>query len=110
MLTFYWRVFPTRTVQVGCIILGTASILWVVAVEIATILQCLPVYAFWTPALQLLSTTKCINTILFLLANSILNTVIDLATIILPVGEILKLQVSRSKKWGVCGIFLLGGM
>jgi isoprenylcysteine carboxyl methyltransferase (ICMT) family protein YpbQ len=86
------------------------SILWLIAVEVVTFLQCQPLQAFWTISMQLLPTTKCIDTILFFVANSISNCIIDFLVIVLPIPEILKLQVSRSKKWGLCGIFLLGGM
>lgn len=109
VLAFYLRVFPTRTIRLTSAVLVVASISWTIAVQVVHVIQCRPLKAFWYQDLQLLPETRCINIILFLLGNSIANCVIDLCTIVMPVQEVLKLQMSRSRKISVCAIFLLGG-
>jgi hypothetical protein len=110
LLAFYNRVFPTQRVRIGCIVLGSACILWAVAGQTINLLQCRPLRAFWDPVLQAAPTTKCIDTILFFLGNSIANCVIDLVTLVLPLQEIMKLQTTQKKKAGIAGVFLLGSM
>jgi hypothetical protein len=84
--------------------------MWLVAIEMVNVIQCRPLHAFWDQELQQLPTTKCIDTMLFFLGNSIANCIIDGATIALPIHEVRKLQTSKSKKLGICGVFLLGGL
>jgi hypothetical protein len=110
VLAFYWRIFPTKTVRWGCYILGTMCILWTVVIQIANFLQCRPLAAFWHLELQALPTTKCIDPILYFLGNSIANCIIDLATIMLPIRDVMKLHTTTKKKIGIAGIFFLGGM
>ncbi|KAM7215590.1 hypothetical protein V8F06_009057 [Rhypophila decipiens] len=110
VLAFYHRIFPTRTVKLGCYILGGMSIAWTVAVEIVVMVQCRPLQAFWYIELKKLPTTKCIDIVLFFLTNSSVNTVIDLAILMLPIREIAMLHTSRNKKIGIASVFLLGGI
>ncbi|KAI4598725.1 hypothetical protein KJ359_002617 [Pestalotiopsis sp. 9143b] len=108
-LAFYWRVFPTRTVNIGCKILGSMCIAWCIAITILNFVQCRPLPAFWYVELQALPTTKCLDSILCFLANSISNCVIDFFTLTLPIHEVLKLKTSMRKKINICGVFLIGG-
>ncbi|RWA11981.1 hypothetical protein EKO27_g3116 [Xylaria grammica] len=110
VLVFIRRIFPTRTIKIGTIVLASLSIGWAIAVLIVNLLQCRPLRAFWQLELQALPETQCLDFILYFVGNSIANTVIDFCTLVLPIHEILKLQISKAKKIGVCGIFLLGGI
>lgn len=110
VIAFYHRIFPTAEVKIGCYILGGMSIAWLVAVEVTVFCQCRPLQAFWQVELQGLPTTTCIDPILFFLANSSFNTVIDLAVIILPIRQIAKLHTSRKKKMGIASVFLFGSV
>ncbi|KAF2971594.1 hypothetical protein GQX73_g1928 [Xylaria multiplex] len=110
VLALIWRIFPTRTIKIVGIALASIIISWTIAIEIVNFLQCQPLKAFWQIELQSLPETRCVDLILYLLSNSIANTIIDFIALVLPIREILKLQMSRSKKFAVCGIFLLGGI
>ncbi|KAI0533232.1 hypothetical protein GGR58DRAFT_521864 [Xylaria digitata] len=110
VLALIWRIFPTRTIRIVGIALACIIISWTIAIEIVNFLQCQPLKAFWQLELQSLPETRCIDLILYFLSNSIVNTAIDFIALVLPIHEILKLQMSRSKKLAVCGIFLLGGI
>ncbi|KAF7522116.1 hypothetical protein G7054_g12243 [Neopestalotiopsis clavispora] len=110
LLAFYRRIFPTQRVKIGCWVLGGVTIGWAVSCQIVNLVQCIPLRAFWDFELRADPNTKCLDPILFFLANSGVNVVIDFATLFLPIQEILKLHTSKSKKWGIAGVFLLGGM
>ncbi|KAM7199736.1 hypothetical protein V8F20_005606 [Naviculisporaceae sp. PSN 640] len=104
VVAFYHRIFPTTEIKMGCYILGGMSIAWLVALEITVFAQCRPLQAFWYTELQQLPTAKCIDVVLFFLANSSFNTVIDLAIIILPIRQIARLHTSRKKKIGIASV------
>ncbi|KAI1842123.1 hypothetical protein JX266_011656 [Neoarthrinium moseri] len=110
ILAFYWRIFPTSRVVISCKILGTVCILWTIAIQIVNVLQCRPLRAFWNTELQTAPGTQCLDTVLFFLGNSVVNCVIDLATLVLPIQEILKLHTTNRKKLGIAGVFLLGAI
>lgn len=52
----------------------------------------------------------CINYNTFWLVTGIFESVIDLAILTLPFSMISKLHLNRSRKFGVAGVFLLGGL
>ncbi|KAI2617137.1 hypothetical protein GGR54DRAFT_608378 [Hypoxylon sp. NC1633] len=108
VLALYWRIFPTRSMKIECIALGSLCISWAVACEILDFVQCRPLHAFWDIELQQSPDTLCIDFVQFFLGNSIANCIIDFATLILPIREVMRLQQSTSKKLGICLIFLLG--
>jgi hypothetical protein len=110
VLAFYWRIFPTTAVKLGCRLIGAACVLWLIATEIVNFLQCRPLQAYWHPEIQTLPTTHCLDTILFFLGASSANTCVDFFTLALPMQEIARLQISRRKKIAIAGIFLLGAM
>ncbi|KAI0394885.1 hypothetical protein F5Y17DRAFT_475180 [Xylariaceae sp. FL0594] len=104
------RIFPTPTIKTGSTILIILNIAWFIAIEIVNFLQCRPLEAFWNTQLQTLPETQCLDFILYFLGNSAANTVVDFATLLLPLIEIRKLHMSWSKKLGVGCVFLLGGV
>lgn len=53
---------------------------------------------------------KCIDVNKFFLALGIINMLADVVVLILPIPQILKLQMSGRKKAAVCGIMLLGSL
>ncbi|RWA10970.1 hypothetical protein EKO27_g4113 [Xylaria grammica] len=110
VLALIWRIFPTRTIKIVGIALACVTVSWTIAIEIVNFLQCRPLRAFWQLELQSLPETQCLDLILYFLLNSIANTIIDFIALVLPIHEILKLQMSRSKKLVVCSIFLLGSI
>ncbi|KAK2600550.1 hypothetical protein N8I77_010077 [Diaporthe amygdali] len=110
VLSFYWRIFPTPFVKMGCKILGAASIAWCIAITILDFVQCRPLEAFWYLELQVLPTTKCLDPTLCFLGNSIVNAIIDFFTLVLPLHEVSKLYISTKKKLVIGSVFLLGGI
>lgn len=110
VLALYWRIFPTRSMKISCAILGSICIAWTVSVQIVNVIQCRPLHAFWDTELQQLPDTKCLDFNLYFLGNSTANCIIDLATLTLPIREVLRLQMSTSRKLGICVVFLLGGV
>ncbi|KAI1300050.1 hypothetical protein F5Y03DRAFT_386112 [Xylaria venustula] len=110
VLAFYWRIFPTRTMKIGCIVLASLVIMWGIVIGVVDFFVCKPLHAFWNLELQKSPGTKCVDIVGFWLGNSASNCAIDLATLILPINEVVKLRSSISKKIGICAVFLLGSV
>jgi hypothetical protein len=106
VLALYWRIFPTRTVQLGAYILGSAAIAWTIAIDLVTIFQCWPVSYQWDKTLN----GTCSVGMIFYFGNSIPNCVLDAAILALPVHEVLSLRMSMRRKAAIGSLFLLGGM
>ncbi|KAI0177074.1 hypothetical protein BJ166DRAFT_490942 [Pestalotiopsis sp. NC0098] len=110
VLAFYWHIFPTRTVRLGCKIIATLSIIWCIECTITNFVQCRPLKAIWHTELQTLLTTQCFNWPSFYLGTSIINCTIDSLAVALPVYEVVQLHTSRTQKFKICCVFLLGGI
>lgn len=69
-------------------------------------MECRPISYFWDQT----SEGTCIDFLAYLEYNSLANTIIDLCIVILPIREVLRLQMSNSKKIGVIATFSLGSV
>ncbi|MCJ1269917.1 hypothetical protein MMC22_009810 [Lobaria immixta] len=79
---------------------------WISA-TVADLLNCVPLE--WTWKNGNADPRYCISYNTFWLVTGIFESVIDLVILALPFRMISKLHMDRSKKYGVAGIFLLGG-
>ncbi|RSL65169.1 hypothetical protein CEP54_004296 [Fusarium duplospermum] len=107
ILLMYYRIFPTRFMKLGGYVLGGMTFAWWVAVVFVSIFQCVPVQKTWHPFME---GGHCLDKNQFFLGNSIPNIITDALILCLPVYEVSKLQVRRSQKLAIIGIFLLGGI
>lgn len=106
VLCLYRRIFSTQKFRFTFLYVGILTFLWFLAVELATIMTCLPPEKFWnreTPG-------TCLNFNVFTLAYSICEIIIDTVILCLPLGMISTLHLSRRNKILLSGIFLLGGL
>ncbi|KAI1192751.1 hypothetical protein F5X97DRAFT_316321 [Nemania serpens] len=105
ILLFYWRVFQrTSSFRLGALIVTFLSSGIYFSNFFSFIFQCFPVRKFWEPETQ----GSCINQNAFYLASAIINVFGDVAVLSLPLPIIWKLQASRSRKWSLSFLFLLG--
>ncbi|KDN71524.1 hypothetical protein CSUB01_12076 [Colletotrichum sublineola] len=109
LLAFYWRVFPTSFMKKGIYALSAACLGWLIAIFITNCLQCRPLSYTWEQAVTP-GTGTCIDLVLYFVGNSIANTLIDILTLVLPIRETMKLQVSSSRRLGICCVFALGSL
>ncbi|KAM0491176.1 hypothetical protein ACHAP8_010854 [Fusarium lateritium] len=68
---------------------------------------CTPISHYWTQFMG--SQGSCIDVGQFFVALAIVNLITNVVVLLIPVPEVLKLQMSREKKAGVFGILALGG-
>ncbi|KAK2051199.1 hypothetical protein LY76DRAFT_482678, partial [Colletotrichum caudatum] len=109
LLAFYWRVFPTSFMRKGIYALSTACLGWLVAIFITNCLQCRPLSYTWEQTVTPGAGT-CIDLVLYFVGNSVANSLIDVFTLVLPIRETMRLQVSSSRRLGICCVFALGSL
>ncbi|KAM0354826.1 hypothetical protein ACHAPU_000651 [Fusarium lateritium] len=91
-----------RWVYMGFMIFIT---LWCVSQIIAVCLLCIPLEALWDPSIQ----GTCIkNQTAIWYANGIIHIALDFAIIVMPLPIVWKLNLPRSQKFLLSGIFGLG--
>lgn len=105
MIFFYYRIFPTDITRLSCYVIGGVCAAWYIALVIVGFTSCIPLDSTWNPTV----TGHCIDSLAFSLSTTAINFIIDAATVSLPVYEVVKLQMSRRRKYTIIGIFVIGG-
>ncbi|KAH7121365.1 hypothetical protein EDB81DRAFT_913512 [Dactylonectria macrodidyma] len=104
LLAFYARIFPNRKFQiavwVGAAFLVGHGILFLGLV----IFECRPVAAIWDRSLE----RQCLDLTKIALAGAALAIFEDIAFLIMPIPEILKLQLSTRKRIALLLVFSVG--
>ncbi|KAL2807800.1 hypothetical protein BJX63DRAFT_425109 [Aspergillus granulosus] len=107
VLFLYRRIFRLTWTLYFCAFL---SVGYTIAVTSTISLACVPTSYFWTQWVDPLSGGYCrINLYMFYLWNGVANLFTDVIILCLPMPIVWKLQMPKSQKWAISGIFLLGG-
>ena len=107
-LCLYLRFFSTnRKFALLCYLVGAFNVAWAISSSFLTIFKCVPVEKRWTEP-----TAKYCHLSLegYELGQNVPNILGDLAAALLPIPLILKLQLSPSRKAGICATILLAFM
>lgn len=84
VLSFYRRVFSTRTFKLVPNLIGAVVIAWWIAVILVSIISCNPIRGFWDHTIKF----KCINTESFFNGNAVPTIVTDVIILLLPLRMI----------------------
>ncbi|KAL8725597.1 MAG: hypothetical protein Q9166_007262 [cf. Caloplaca sp. 2 TL-2023] len=110
ILLFYRRLFPQQTTsakwRICHLLLCTASVALGVISIFGSTFQCTPVAFLWDPTIP---DGHCINFSAFARFTSVFHIVTDILILAMPMPIVWSLHLDKSKKIGVCGLFLLGG-
>ncbi|KAL8690594.1 MAG: hypothetical protein Q9218_003998 [Villophora microphyllina] len=111
ILVFYRRLFPQQNTstkwRICHLLLCVASVILGLISVFGSAFQCTPVAFFWDPTIP---GGHCINFSAFARFTSTLNIVTDVLILAMPIPIVWSLHLEKSKKIGVCGLFLLGGL
>ncbi|KAI1912452.1 hypothetical protein LOZ39_005725 [Ophidiomyces ophidiicola] len=106
ILLLYIRVFSVaKYFTWSCFGMIAFTIVSSVAYVCSTIWQCKPVSAFWTRSGQF----TCISNHISWLSYALINIITDFIILLLPVHQVLRLQLKTRDKIAVIMIFMLGG-
>ncbi|KAL5392312.1 hypothetical protein DPSP01_000826 [Paraphaeosphaeria sporulosa] len=108
ILLFYLRIFPHKGLRRAIYVTIVLCVLYIIGFVTATALQCIPVKQAWL-RWDGEHHGKCTNLNAIAWLSAGVNIVLDLFVIILPMGEIKKLSMSRRRRFGVMLMFLVGG-
>lgn len=106
LLVFYYRIFPVQRFRTVTIIIACVCICWLISFLFAVIFGCVPVQAFWDRSID----GKCIDENSFAYGITTSELVANLAMMTLPVPWLWSLNLPRSKKFALGGIFLMGSL
>ena len=111
ILLFYRRVFPPGTTsrkwRICHLTLIVASVAFCLISVFGSGFACTPVAFIWDLTIQ---GGHCINLIALARFTCITGSITDVLILALPMPIVWSLQMDRSKKIGICGVFLLGGL
>ena len=103
VILFYLRVFNnTRTYKI--LLWATAGLIiaWCIGNNLLAIFECVPVQSYWN-----LHPGHCITSSGFL-GTTITNVAVDVIILILPLPKLWNLQLQRSRKLALIGVFVCG--
>ena len=110
ILLFYRRLFERgtqwfhiRLAFAAFLCTGYPITIWGVASGL-----CRPASFFWTQFVG--ATGTCIDTNAAFVSLTVINMVNDIVVLVVPIPEIMQLQMSTKRKIAVCGVMLLGSL
>lgn len=106
ILCFYLRLFPSRRFRITTYVVGSTVAAWWVACVLVSILQCDPIYKFWTPE----APGTCMEMKTVFTINAVPNVIQDVIILIMPVDQIWGLQATRAQKVRLYITFGIGGL
>lgn len=105
---FYLYVFPGTSIR--RLLMGTAvfNVVCGITFVITAMLQCRPLRYYWAQYYDDAPHGSCINLNKFAWANAGMSLAVDLWMLILPLGQIRRLNLHWKKKIGVIFMFIMG--
>ena len=100
------RIFAVTRFRLVTWALGVITILWGVACILVGTLNCLPIESLWNPNIP----GHCGDQLKIQIAEPIPWIVTDFAVLIAPLPMIKNLHLPLGQKWGLAGVFLMGGV
>jgi len=105
ILYYLRRIFATSQFRRLSMIIIVLCIVWAVPGFLTSILACIPMERLWND-----KPGKCIDLHIFALVMTGTELALDIIIMVLPVREILKLQMSVRRKVSVSLVFLMGSL
>ena len=106
VLLFYNRIFSIPKFRTVLYILASTVAAWWIAMQFTVIFECTSIDFSWDQR----GKGHCINLDKFFLGQAIPNIVTDIVLLAIPLPMIWNLQLPRSQKVALSGVFLLGGL
>lgn len=107
ILVFYLKVFPKRSFRIWVYLLIGLNICYALAYDLVLVFQCSPIDGAWRAWDQEYE-AKCISINILGWSAAAINIALDLATIILPLPELLRLSMSIKRKLQIMLMFAVG--
>jgi len=109
-LAFYLRIFPAEKTRKTVFIFIGITIVYTMAFDLTLIFACKPISAVWTSWAGENHIDYCIDQNKFYYCAAAANIALDIAILIVPIPELLKLRLSAKRKLLLLSIFSVGSM
>ncbi|KAI1261709.1 hypothetical protein F5Y18DRAFT_197979 [Xylariaceae sp. FL1019] len=107
VILFYFRIFPARTLRRTGLAVIIICMAWFITIEGINLANCTPISYNWDKTIQ---GGRCISSAAAIIVITATNVLVDAVTVGLPIYEVLKLELSKQKKYVISCIFLVGGL
>jgi hypothetical protein len=107
ILCFYLKVFPRKELRLWIYALIVLNVLYIVAYDLLAVFQCRPIPGFWL-SWDGEFESQCLSLNILGWTSAGINIFLDLATIILPLPELVHLSMSLWKKLQIIMMFAVG--
>ncbi|KUI67161.1 hypothetical protein VM1G_02887 [Cytospora mali] len=105
ILLLYRRIFPSHRFNIVLWCVGGFVLAFAITATFLQVFQCTPVEAIWYTNLD----RRCVDISADYIAMGTINIITDVVILCLPIPQLLRLQMSRTQKAQLMGMFLLGG-
>lgn len=106
ILILFWRIFTVRWFRITVWCCVTFLIIHGLLFLLLIAFQCVPLDGVWDKSI----TAKCLNVTAIGWAGAVSSIVEDIVILVMPIPEILKLQLTIQKKIAVCLMFAIGSL
>ena len=104
LIFLYRRIFPNRWLHIVLWVLGGVIICMAIAADCLAVFKCLPLKGIWDHTIK----SRCIDFTVWIVIHASHNVVTDFMLLCLPMPLVWRLNMSRTRKIQVSGIFALG--
>ena len=108
VLLLYRRIFPNRKLKIVSWCITGFLTIFALAQMLSVIIQCTPTAALWDPISY--PDAVCDNYVPALILFAVINAITDTTVLCLPLPILWYLQVNKTRRRQLIGIFLLGGL
>ncbi|KAI1477934.1 hypothetical protein K445DRAFT_307757 [Daldinia sp. EC12] len=105
ILSFYGAIFSSKRFQISLWIVGAFVAAWSISSTVVSIFQCTPIEFAWDTSIP---GGFCINYGVLVLVAGVINVITDFVILALPIPMILRLQVTKQKRFQLVFIFATG--
>ncbi|KAE9982122.1 hypothetical protein EG328_011227 [Venturia inaequalis] len=109
-LFFFLRIFPSASTRRLIWVAISVSVLYTIGFASTMTFACMPISAVWTVWDGTRKPDYCINQNTFYLVAAAVNICLDFAIVLIPIPDLIKLNLSSRKKLFLCAIFGVGAI
>ncbi|KAI9778390.1 MAG: hypothetical protein M1816_004112 [Peltula sp. TS41687] len=105
-LAFNYHFFPPGRYHIALYVMAGLITTIAIGFSLGSIFYCTPTNGFWDVTID----ARCIEDSILYILHIAINVLTDLIVLLLPLPSVVKLRISKRKKWGLGILFALGGV
>lgn len=102
----YLRIFPSKAFRISCFVMMGVVASYSSWAIVSGFVNCVPIAKFWNRSIK----GNCLSFEALWFFNASMNIATDLALLIMPMPLLSQLQLPRTQKIALVGVFAIGGL